>query len=192
MMHTSETVFQTERLKIRKARACDSDVEFYYRLWTNPEVMTMVGFPHGLRITQDEIWAMFEKADDSEYNRRLMVEILESGIPIGECKLGLPDQEGVSETDVKLLPEFWGNGYGTEIKRGLVDYLFRHTDCKAVRATPNKMNIASQKMQEAVGGKRVGDGVFRFPEEMHEYTCDVPHYVYIVFREDWEKSHSVI
>ena len=42
-------------------------------------------------------------------------------------------------------------------------------------------------MQEAVGGKRVGEEVFRFPEEMRAYTCDVPHYIYMVFREDWEK-----
>jgi RimJ/RimL family protein N-acetyltransferase len=187
IMHDIEIVFQTERLKIRKAMACDADVEFFYRLWTNPDVMTMVGFPRGLRITRDEIRAMFEKTDDSEYNRRLVVEIIKSGTPIGECKLGLPDAEGISETDVKLFPEYWGNGYGTEIKRGLVDYLFRHTDCKAVKATPNKNNIASQKMQTDVGGKRVGDGVFRFPEEMRDYTCVVPHYVYMVFREDWEK-----
>jgi len=186
-MHDIEIVFQTERLKIRKAMACDADVEFFYRLWTNPEVMTMVGFPQGLRITRDEIRSMFEKAENSEYKRRLLVEIIKTGIPIGECKLGLPDDGGISETDVKLFPEYWGNGYGTEIKRVLVDYLFTHTDCKAVKATPNKNNIASQKMQTAVGGKRVGDGVFRFPEEMRDYTCDVPHYVYMVFREDWEK-----
>ncbi len=186
-MYDTEIVFQTERLRIRKAMARDADVEFFYRLWTNPEVMSMVGFPRGLRITRDEIRAMFEKADDSEYNRRLMVEIIKTGTAIGECKLGLPD-DGISETDVKLFPEYWGNGYGTEIKRGLVDYLFRHTDCKAVKATPNKKNIASQKMQEAVDGKCVGDGVFRFPEEMRDCTCDVHHYVYMVFREDWEKK----
>jgi ribosomal-protein-alanine N-acetyltransferase len=187
-MDDTEVVFQTERLSIRKAMASDMDVEMFYRLWTNPKVMTMVGFPQGLRITRDEIRAMFENAYDSEYNCRLMVEILETGVPIGECKLGLPDAEGISETDVKLFPERWGNGYGTEIKRGLVDYLFRHTDCNAVRATPSKNNIASQKMQTAVGGKRVDEGIFRFPEEMRDYTCDVPHYVYMVFREDWEKT----
>lgn len=187
-MGETEIVFQTERLRIRKAMDCDADVEFFYRLWTNPEVMTMVGFPQGLRITCDEIRAMFERANDSEYNRRLEVEIITTGTPIGECKLGLPDDQGISETDVKLLPEYWANGYGTEIKRGLVDYLFRNTECKAVKATPNKNNIASQKMQEAVGGKQVAEGIFRFPEEMRDYTCDVPHYVYMVLREDWEKD----
>jgi ribosomal-protein-alanine N-acetyltransferase len=187
-MGDTEIVFQTERLNIRKAMDCDADIEFFYRLWTNPEVMTIVGFPQGLRITRDEIRATFKKADDSEYNRRLMVEILETGVPIGECKLGLPDAEEISQTDVKLFPEYWGHGFGTEIKRGLVNYLFRHTDCKAVKATPNRNNIASQKMQTAVGGKCVGEGIFRFPEEMRDYTCEVLHYVYMVLREDWEKE----
>ena len=38
--------------------------------------------------------------------------------------LETPDEEGLSTTDVKLLPEFWGNKYGVEIKRALLDYLF--------------------------------------------------------------------
>ncbi|RKX23729.1 MAG: hypothetical protein DRP45_09800, partial [Candidatus Zixiibacteriota bacterium] len=102
--------------------------------------------------------------------------------------LGLPNNEGISETDVKLLPQFWGKSYGSEIKRGLVNYLFTHTNCKGIKATPNKLNIASQKMQESVGAKRVGESIFSFPPEMKDYTSDVPHYIYIVYREDWEKG----
>ena len=109
---------------------------------------------------------------------------------IGECKLGPPDDDGVAGTDVKLMPEFWGSRYGAEVKQGLVDYLFTHTDCKIIKATPNKKNIASQKMQEAVGGKRVSEELYRFPEKMRDYTCDIPLYIYHVFREDWEKRKS--
>ena len=139
-------VFETDRLTVRKAEPSDSDVEFFYRLWTNPEVMVNVGFPHGLKITREAIRTGFEGQDVTEYNTRLVVELKTTGEPIGECKLGLPDDDGISETDVKLLPDFWGQGYGTEIKRALVDYLFLHTDCKAVKASPNKKNIASQKI----------------------------------------------
>jgi ribosomal-protein-alanine N-acetyltransferase len=181
-------VFQTDRLVIRKAVPSDGDVEFFYRLWTNPKVMTNVGFPFGLKITREAIRSGFEGQETSEFNTRLVVELKATGEPIGECKLGWPDENGVSETDVKLLPEYWGNGYGTEIKRGLVDYLFTHTNCKAVKASPNKNNIASQRMQEKVGGKKVGEHTYRFPEEMRAYTVDVKSYIYMVFREDWEKS----
>ena len=180
-------VFETDRLLIRKAEPTDSDVEFFFRLWTEPKVMTNVGFPNGLKITREAIRTGFDEQDKSEFNCRLVAELKTSGEPIGECKLGRPNDDGISETDVKLLPEFWNQGYGTEIKRGLVDYPFTHTACRAVKATPNKINIASQRMQEKVGGKRVGEHTYRFPEEMRAYTVDVESYIYKVFREDWER-----
>jgi len=180
-------IFQTRRLIVRKAYPCDADAELFYRLWTDPRVMTMVGFPQGLKITRREILDSIRNEDDTPYDKKLIVETRDNREMIGECKLGLPDDDGISETDVKLRPQFWGNGYGTEIKHGLVDYLFTHTDCRIVQATPNKKNIASQKMQEAVGGKIVGEGVFKFPEHRRRDTCDVPYYKYHLFREDWKR-----
>ena len=179
-------VFKTSRLIIRKATASDKDVEMYYNLWTDPRVMSFVGFPKGLKITKKEIYNRITAEDESEYDCKLVIVLKETNIPIGECKLGYPDEDSISETDVKLLPQYWGNGYGTEIKRGLVEYLFTHTDCIGVKATPNKLNIASHKMQEAVGGKKIGEDVYTFPERMRSFTKDVPHYIYMVYREDWE------
>jgi RimJ/RimL family protein N-acetyltransferase len=182
------TVFLTDRLRIRRSSASEIDVAFFYALWTNPRVMINVGFPQGLRITEEAVRGQLAAQPASDFDIRLVAELKDSSTMIGECKLGRPDHDGVCETDVKLLPKYWGQGFGTEIKQTLVDYLFTHTDCTAVKATPNKSNLASQRMQEAVGGKRVGEGVFTFPEHMRDYTCDVPHYVYMVFRTDWEQE----
>ncbi len=183
-------VFETERLIIRKARPDTRDIDLFFAIWTNPKVMAFVGFPQGLRITKDRIRRQISDWDNSPIDSKLVVEMKDTGDLIGECKLGRPDDSGVSETDVKLLPQYWGNGYGTEIKRGLVDWLFSNTDCKKVRATPNRKNIASQKMQEAVGAEQVGEGVFEFPESMRDYTVDVPHYIYEVTRETWERRKT--
>lgn len=177
-------VFETERLRIRTATAVDA--ELLYILWTDPQVMTFVGFPQGLRITRAEIAASLEKQDPAQvFDRYLMVELRATGEAIGECKLGTPDAEGIAETDVKLLPQFWGHKYGVEIKRGLVDYLFRHTDCTAVQATPNVKNAASIAMQEAVGGVRVGETTFEFPPEKRATTTAVHAYIYHVYRANW-------
>lgn len=116
----------------------------------------------------------------------------ENGIPIGECKLGSPNEEGIAHTDVKLLPAFWNRGFGGEIKKALVDYLFENTSCKAIEATPNKSNIASQKMQEKVGAKQIGVGVFHFPEHMQSYTKSVEYYLYRLDRSVWEKGKIMI
>lgn len=182
-------VFETERLRVRTATAVDANP--LYALWTDPQVMTFVGFPQGLPITREEIAASLEKQDPAQvFDRYLVVQLRATGEVIGECKLGLPDEEGVAETDVKLFPQFWGHRYGQEIKRGLVDYLFRHTNCTAVQATPNVNNAASIAMQEAVGGVRVGEITFAFPPEKRAYTTPVHAYVYHVYRANWPVANQ--
>jgi RimJ/RimL family protein N-acetyltransferase len=177
-------VFETARLVIKKATV--ADVDTYLRLWNDPRVMTNVGFPQGLRISREKIEEQMLQQPDSEFDRLLVVQLKETGEPIGECKLGRPDAGGIAETDIKLLPAYWGHKYGVETKWGLLSYLFSHTNCDCVQATPNVNNIASVKMQEAVGGVRVDEGIYQFPESMREFTTPVHHYVYRVYRTDWE------
>jgi len=184
-------VSKTERLIIRIA--AEEDVGLFYALWTDPRVMANVGFPQGLRITRDEIRERLSKQEDSAFEQLLIVELKTSGQVIGECHLRRLEDDGsqggpsgMVEPDVKLLPAFWGRGYGTEVWRALVAYAFKHTDCEVVQGTPNVNNVASIKMQESAGGVRVGEGVCQFPESMSDYTAPVHHYVYQVSRADWE------
>ena len=185
---TRTMIFETERLIIRRATTSNIDVELFHSLWNNPTVMRLVGFPEGLKIEMDEIRDGIAKQDDSEYDKKLIVQLKSTGELIGECKLGLPDDDGISETDVNLKSEFWSRGYGKEVKRGLVDYLFTHTACQGVKGTPNKMNIASQKMQQSVGAVKIDEGTFKAPPNSQLPRIDVPYYTYIVYRKDWEKA----
>ncbi len=178
----------TKRLTIRMATVDSSDIELIFDLWTDPSVMAPVGFPDGLPTSKEEVRALMTRKSESELSALLIVELTANATPLGQCKLGVPDEHGVSETDIKLLPRFWNQGFGTEIKRALVNYLFTNTDCQAIRATPNRDNIASQRMQAAVGGHKVGEGVCVFPEHMRAYTVAVPHYIYMIYREDWERA----
>jgi RimJ/RimL family protein N-acetyltransferase len=182
-MSSLNRVFETERLVIRIAT--EQDTGLLYELWTDPRVMSNVGFPDGLRITRQEIESRLRRLFDSEFDRVLVVELKATGQAIGECGMHAPDEEGIADTDIKLLPAFWGHKYGQEVKRGLVSHLFANTRCRAVQATPNVGNVASIKMQEAVGGVRVGEQVYEFPESMREYTTPVHHYIYRVYRKDW-------
>ena len=185
-MPSQHTVFDTERLVVRTATG--QDVDLLYELWTDPRVMANVGFPQGLRITREEIEARLQKPSESEFEQFLVVELRATGQAIGQCLMHTPDEEGIAETDVKLLPAFWGHKYGVEIKRGLVAHLFMHTACTAVGASPNVGNVASIKMQESVGGVRVGEQVYEFPESMRDYTTPVHCYIYHVYRKDWERE----
>jgi RimJ/RimL family protein N-acetyltransferase len=177
-------VRETARLRIRRATEVDADV--YLALWTDPRVMANVGFPQGLRITREEIVERLRREGDGPFERMLVAERKDTAEVVGECFLHLPDAEGVAGTDVKLLPEHWGHRYGLEIKQALVDLQFEETDAAAVRATPNVGNVASIKMQEAVGGVRVGETHHEFPEDMRGWTVPLHLYEYRVHRADWE------
>jgi len=179
-------VFETERLRVRTATVANA--ELFYALWTDPRVMHYVGFPQGLRVTRDELRERLSRRGGSEFERLLVVELKATGQAIGEAKLAYPDEKGIAEPDVKLLPAFWGHKYGIEVWRELVAYQFTHTDCDAVHGTPNVENVASIKMQEAAGGVRIGEGVYQSPESMRDNTTPVHHYTYRVCRADWERN----
>lgn len=188
MASESEFLITTQRLSIRMALI--EDAELFFRLWTDPKVMKNVGFPEGLYISPDEIRSRIAQSSPTEFDRLLVVGLKETGEEIGECQLHRPNTDGIASTDVKLLPEYWGHRFGVEIKRALLDYLFTHTDCQAVEATPNVENMASIRMQEAVGGMRVGEQIYTFPAAMQSYTVPVHHYIYRVSRSDWSKKHE--
>jgi RimJ/RimL family protein N-acetyltransferase len=186
MSSDHKVIFGTERLVVRAASV--GDVDLFYSLWTDPRVMSNVGFPRGIPVDKDDLKERLSTQNGSEFEQLLVVELRATGRAIGQCALSLPDEEGIAEPDIKLLPEFWGHKYGVEAWRGLVAYQFAHTDCSTIGATPNVENVASIKMQEAVGGVRVGEGLYEFPEAMRDFTTPVRHYVYHLTRSTWEQG----
>ncbi|MDO9577237.1 MAG: GNAT family N-acetyltransferase [Candidatus Cloacimonadales bacterium] len=176
-------IFQTKRLFVRKAET--SDLEMYLSLWNNGKVMRNVGFPKGLGISAEKIRKKIAGFDETEFDQTLVVVEKESGERIGECKLGLPSDHLIASTDIKLLPESWGKGYGKELKNALCQYLFCHTGTKVIEASPNIENIASQKMQIACGGKEISREVYHFPPEMQHFTKDVHSIIYHIYKKDW-------
>jgi RimJ/RimL family protein N-acetyltransferase len=190
MEESKKAIIDTERLQIRSAGR--QDAALLFAIWTDPRVMTHVGYPQGLLITQKEIAERIAEQDLTRpFGRVLIVDIKESNLSIGECKMVLPNEKGISRTDVKLVPEQWGHKYGVEVKQALVDYLFEHTECDSVEGTPNVNNVASIKMQEAVGAVRLSEDTFHFPESMAGYTTPVHHYIYHVNRSEWERRRKM-
>ncbi|MGE5221651.1 MAG: GNAT family N-acetyltransferase [Omnitrophica WOR_2 bacterium] len=180
----NNTIFETQRLIVRTATV--DDVDLYYHLWTDPRVMAMVGFPRGMRISRDEIMERLIKQPGDEFGRLLVIELKNTGQPIGECWLGNPGGNAIVEPDVKLLPAFWGNHYGVEVWKELVNYIFNHTEFEIIQATPNVENIASIKMQVAAGAVWVGEDTGQFPEAMRQDTTPVHYYIYQIQRADWQ------
>lgn len=183
-------IFQTKRLLVRKAQT--SDVNFYLQLWNSGKVMEMVGFPDGLKITADIIKKQIENHPQHEFDQTLVVIEKESNKPIGECKLGFPDEEGISHPDFKFIPEYWQKGFGKELVNALCKYVFSKTRTKIVETSPNVQNIASQKIAEAVGGKEIKNFVYHFPSKMRHFTKDVYGVIYHVRKDNWLEKNMRI
>jgi len=181
-------VFKTERLVVRLMT--EQDVDLIYDLWTDPRVMTYVGFPKGLRITREQILERHLNTKKDAFEQLLIIELEKSGQAIGHCKMARPNEEGVVDPDVKLLPAFWGHKYGAEVWQAMVDYAFTHTDCQIVYGSPNVENAASIKMMEATGAVRVDESVYEFPEAMKAFTTPVHCYIYHLARADWERGKA--
>ena len=160
-------VFETKRLRVLVGENCPEHLKLFESLWSDPRVMRNVGFAKGMKVDLEQLKGRLDKritrGSLGLLNRLLLVQSKSSSALMGECWLGQPGEDGVSETDVKLLPAFWGHGYGVEIKRGLLEFLFTETDCQKVKATPNKDNAGSIKMQESVGAVRVGSNRWEPP-----------------------------
>jgi RimJ/RimL family protein N-acetyltransferase len=179
-------VFETERLIVRLAS--EDDLDFYLALWTNPDVMRHMGFPRGIPMTRERMGEILSAQGETEFDRLLVIELKATGQPIGECKLSRPDEDGVSEPDIKLLPAYWGHGYGTEAWQDIVSYQFRNTDCEAIVTTPNVANIAAIRLYEAAGAMRTGESVYEFPEAMRDFTTPVHSYTYRLSRSSWQQK----
>ena len=187
MTDGGKVVLRTRRLMVLWAAA--SDATLYIELWNDPAVMANVGFPQGLGISEGEVLEKIGAGTD-EFDSLLVAVRTRDCTRVGECRMHRPDGDGVASTDIKLLQRFQGLGYGTELKLALLDRLFRTTDCRAVRATPNAGNAASVRMQEKVGGVRVAEDVFRFRRDIGVPTTPVHHYVYLVRRSDWARRKA--
>ena len=187
MMH-AEPVIETRRLVLRPAEL--DDAPFILMLWRDPRVMRWVGYPWGLPTTEGEIREKIARISSPNPEGLLVIEDRSGSRRIGQCKLGAPDSNGISEPDIKLAPAEWGQGYGAEAWASLIDTLFRRTDCRIVQGTPNVHNAASIAMQERAGMRRVGEGRFEFPPAMRTYTESVPYYVYQIARAAWATSND--
>lgn len=188
MFNMKKIVFETERLLVRVAD--ESDLNLFDELWHCTSVMWNVGFPNGLPMTRDAIGVLLKKQgnDDEVFGKRLVIELLETQTKIGEAKLGVPDEDGISEPDVKLLPAFWGQGYGREVMGAILEYTFVNSEAKIVQTTPRVTNVGSHRMVEAYGGVKVVDErVFEVPDGKEGVMQAVPYYTYHVRRENFLK-----
>jgi len=162
----------SERLYL--CRAYEGSRGNFEKLWETGEVMKNVGFPGGLGWSREK-YGKFWKAIDRKSFILLAVEN-SKGVFMGEAKLSFPDDENRCAHDVKLLPEFHGQGYGKEAWLALMDLSNRRWPDATLEVTPSVENTGAVKLYESLG--------FEFHGELERWIppTDAANAVPVVFR----------
>ncbi|GAB2940049.1 GNAT family N-acetyltransferase [Hymenobacter coalescens] len=157
---------ETARLALRPLTAADFDV--YFRLNTDPAVMRHIGPPRPREVVQQFLDDM--PADYARWpglGRWLTLDKL-TGAVVGLHLLKPLDTSAHIELGYRLLPEYWGRGYATEMGRALIHYGFEQLALRQIVGITAPDNLASQHVLEKCG--------MRYLRPDHFYHTDVRFY----------------
>jgi RimJ/RimL family protein N-acetyltransferase len=129
----------------------DGDLDMLFEYWMDPESNWMAAFtavdPHD-RDAFDERWRRLRESET------ITVRTIEAdGVVVGS--IGSWDNDGKREVTYWLGREHWGKGLAT---RALVDFLAEAERSRPLYAATADDNVASQRVLEKCGFRRVGGG----------------------------------
>ena len=160
----------TERCILREMRV--SDAAFWYRFMNLGEVKRYV--PDRIESEEQMIdilnWLVSNYDCDSLALKRLTLSVNlkdQADVPVGWVTFGpLPEDESLREIGYAIQPSHWGQGLATESARGLVGYVREWISKERLFATVDRGNVASIRVLEKIGMKRIGSTRDKLPEPL--------------------------
>ena len=181
-MSSAEPRLETDRLILRKWR--DDDLDGVLAMNSDPEVMRFIGDGHVHdRAEAADMLAYVRRGWDEHGFGRWAVERRSDGALAGFCGVGFlgwsPELQGEPEIGWRLRRSLWGVGYATEAAIASRDDFFRSTDYDHLISLSNPGNVASERIMEKLGMRRVDD--VRHPRfgPIHRHRLD---------RADWKAA----
>ncbi len=140
---------ETERLVLKKL--VDADKERLVSLIGDFRVSkTLSNVPYPYTLDDADEWLKI--VDNEEFNLNIFLnDDLIGGIGL------TPAEDDFYELGYWLGVEYWGQGYATESVMELLNYAKSNTSCEKFKANVFKENVASAKVLEKNGFKRVED-----------------------------------
>ena len=175
----------TSRLHLRKLTMADVPL-YYERLGSSQEVTKYMLFqPH--RDISESVASIEKALRRYEEGRcyRFCIALRDTDELIGIIEpLRFNESDNSCSFAYMLAQGFWGQGYGTEALRAVLDFLFRDMEVQQVEADHMADNAASGAVMRKAGmiftgvvsGKYEKDGI------VHDAAC------YCITREQWENS----
>ena len=144
-------LLETERLVLRRLKT--DDAAFILQLVNDPSWLRYIG-DRGVR-TLDDAVAYLEKGPLAMYERLgfglYLVELKESGEPVGMC--GLLKRDSLDDVDLgfAFLPQFRSKGYAFESTSATMDYAKRTLGISRILAVVSPDNDRSTKLLDRLG-----------------------------------------
>lgn len=160
-------ILETERLVLRRLSP-DDDAEFILELLNQPSFLRYIG-DKGVRTTEDAV-RYIQTGPVASYERfgfgLYLVELKETGVPIGMC--GLLKRDTLPDADVgfAFLPDYWSQGYAFEAASGVMRYGREVLGLQRILAITSLDNEASIRLLEKIGLKF--EGLIKPSEELGE------------------------
>ena len=153
-----------------------NDYKDLLELYSNPDVRKYLGgvisekefskkFKNFLAATSPEIYWVIRDNENGNF--------------IGLTSVSLHHDGTNHEISYELMPDYWEQGYGSEVTKAVVKHAFRKLKLEQLYAETQKKNIASNKLLKRVGMKELKE-VERFNETQVIYLLkNKPQYTYI-------------
>src|SRR5262245_46373665 len=129
-----ETILETERLLLREFD--EGDVEPYYRLGSDPDIIRHTGDPGGGLASLEQALEVMRSRPLADYRKhgfgRWACVLKANGAVVGAA--GLKYLDDLQEVDIGycFLPAWWGQGLATESGRAILDHGFRQLGLRRI------------------------------------------------------------
>ena len=158
----------TERLVLRPPVLADAPA--IAALADNRKVAEMTSsIPHPYRVEDAEAWIAGKGGDHPGIAFAMFEK--NSGAFIGICSYEWRG-EPTPEIGYWAGEPFWGQGYGTEAVRAMIDHAFTATELEALLASCRVTNVASRRVLEKCGFQWTGAGLCRVRALRSSVPCD--------------------
>ncbi len=149
-------IIQTKRLVIRDY--IQDDLESLYAILSDPETMSFWPRPYTRSETRDWIMKNTDLYEEAGFGRRAVI-LASTGEFIGDCGVISATVNDMEVEDIGwiIASEHWRQGYGTEAAAMMRDYAFRRLNVDALHANMPWNHIASQRVAEKIGMRKVGE-----------------------------------
>lgn len=170
-----QIIFQTDRLVVRPLTY--DDRASFYGIMGDPEVMNPIPYKEMTQEESDAQLDQFVGIQDLSLEKKVWaVDVIGGEKCIGICALIIND-ENDDEVGYRYRKAFWGNGYATEVAKGLIQFAFEKLQTNKVTGDVYIENIGSVKVLE------------KFMTPIREFFCEkdgVTDRRYAVTRKEWE------